>query len=40
MTFLDRSEDAAESTPARMPARPAESPRHQRVFVIFGGPQG
>jgi hypothetical protein len=23
-----------------MPARPAESPRHERVFIIFGGPQG
>jgi hypothetical protein len=23
-----------------MPARPAESPRYQRVFIAFGDPQG
>jgi hypothetical protein len=23
-----------------MPARPAESPRHERVFIGFGGPRG
>jgi hypothetical protein len=33
-------EDAAESTPARMPARPAESPRHEHVFIASGGPRG
>jgi hypothetical protein len=36
---VDRSlEDAAENMPARMPARPAENPRHERVFIAFGGP--
>jgi hypothetical protein len=33
-------EDAAEHMPARMPARPAESPRHERIFIGFGGPWG
>ena len=33
-------EDAVEDMSARMPTRTAESPRHERVFIAFGGPQG